>query len=32
YQGEIRVESDVGMGTRFYITFRRGPGKESSYV
>ncbi len=32
YQGEIRVESHVGLGTRFYLTFRRGPGKESNNV
>jgi sensor histidine kinase regulating citrate/malate metabolism len=32
YQGEIRVESHVGLGTRFYLTFHRGPGKEKKHV
>lgn len=32
YQGEIRVESEPGVGTSFFLTFRRDPKKENINV
>ena len=32
YQGNIRVESEPGVGTSFYITFTRNAKKETAHV
>lgn len=32
FQGEIRVESELGIGTSFFLTFRRDAGREAGNV